>query len=244
MDEDLKLVFLHIPKTAGTSLRETMMSSIAEAEVCPERLDRLQQWDPRELAKYKFFFGHFSVDSLKCIPGRKKTATILRDPRKRLLSWYYFAKSHSTAHVENAAPELRTAKYNNLIDYLRVEGPHVPTMTQMLGAGDIGKAKENLSIVDAIGLTERADDSLAVISWQFGLPPLRSMPKLNVTGERVNDPAFEKEPPVREPLTEEIQSLIANLTEDDRYLYEHAKFIFERQFKLFTEALIDGRVQA
>lgn len=228
----LKRIFLHIPKTAGTSLREALATQIPEDKICPERFDKLAAWPVRTLEKFDFFSGHFRYEALSRIPGELSVVTMLREPASRVLSEYYFAKSHTWAHINKCAPDLTMAKRLPLSDYvvyLRREGSAESPMTAMIGAGDLDLAKHNLDNMTAVGLAERADDSLLNISWRFGLKPMREMPRLNVTGDRLSDPAFESVPPEREEITDQTQEILNSITEKDRILYDCAKRLFEEQ---------------
>jgi len=227
----MKLIFIHIPKTAGTSLTEAIGSQIPKERICPERLDHLNNWPVGELDRFTFFSGHFSRSAVERIPGEKRIATILREPASRLLSWYYFARSHTWFHIEQYAPELRPAKQLGLFDFLKREGAKIPSMVSMIGAGHLDSATQALHDMAAIGIAERSDDSLFNITWRFGLTPMRKMPKLNVTGDRVTDPAFENAPPKREPLTRELNNLLTELTYEDAKLYALAKNLFETQLE-------------
>jgi hypothetical protein len=240
----LKRILLHIPKTAGTSLREALATQFPEERICPERFDNLAAWPVEKLEQFEFFAGHFSYNTLSRIPGELSIVTMLREPRSRLLSDYYFAKSHTWDHINRNAPKLALAKrlpLSEYFKYLRREIRVVSPMVVMLGAGDLDLAKRNLENMTAVGLSESADDSLRNITWRFGLKPMLEMPRLNVTGERVSDPAFEKTPPEREELTDQTRQLIDAITEKDRILYDHAKRIFERQLRECDRKLLCAR---
>lgn len=86
-----KLIFLHIPKTAGTSLR----SVIAQAYPGEECLLLYSQFEPEVFAaiqhalpKAKVLYGHvcFGVHQTLGIAGRY--VTFLRDPIERVISFY------------------------------------------------------------------------------------------------------------------------------------------------------------
>jgi hypothetical protein len=81
--------FLHIPKTAGTSLISLLTSQFPAEQTCPAQLwSRLLAIPRRDLARYRLFVGHFYHYFLDYL-GRPATAfTFLRDPVERALSHY------------------------------------------------------------------------------------------------------------------------------------------------------------
>src|SRR5262249_170075 len=89
-----KLVFLHHPKTGGTTLHHILMRGFDEDEICPERFNGLQHYSAGDLARYRYFSGHFDLLSVSLIPGEKKIITMLREPISRLISLYYFQRAH------------------------------------------------------------------------------------------------------------------------------------------------------
>jgi hypothetical protein len=93
-DEDT-WVFLHVQKTAGTSLQNMLVETFGEAQVYREHGDALYLHSPAELSSYALFAGHFTHDSLSFIPRRKVNVfTFVREPKERLLSLYNFWRAH------------------------------------------------------------------------------------------------------------------------------------------------------
>jgi hypothetical protein len=102
--DDLRIVFIHIPKCGGTTVRQILSSHFAPDLVCPERFNRLHDWTMGDLAPFRFFCGHFDYESCRAIPGANtKLVTMLRDPKDRLMSLYFFLKAHrhEVAWAEN-----------------------------------------------------------------------------------------------------------------------------------------------
>ena len=112
-DDARCLVFLHIQKTAGTSIQNMLSDSYNTNEILREHDDTLSERSPQELARYSVFAGHFNYDSLAYIPhGFLSIFTFVREPKNRLISLYYFwrahERSHSSYHVGmNLANDLR-----------------------------------------------------------------------------------------------------------------------------------------
>jgi hypothetical protein len=115
------LVFLHIPKTAGTTLHHLLTPLFASNRICPERFNHLHAYSPTELAPFQFYSGHFEYDSLKYIPRRKiKIITMLREPKARLMSLYNFYRAHDPEYVlKNKLPIPTLAHRMSPIDFFR-----------------------------------------------------------------------------------------------------------------------------
>jgi hypothetical protein len=95
------LVFMHIPKTAGTSLHTRLTGRFPPPLVCPERFDRLHAYSLAELNRYRLFSGHFAYPVTRCIPGRRRIAvTLLREPVARIVSAYRFLRAHKRTYFE------------------------------------------------------------------------------------------------------------------------------------------------
>jgi Domain of unknown function (DUF4214)/Sulfotransferase domain len=88
-------VFVHMQKTAGTSLQNMIVESFGAENVYHRHDDSLFLHCPAELSLYSVFAGHFNYDSLAFIPRRKLNVfTFVRDPRQRLVSLYNFWRAH------------------------------------------------------------------------------------------------------------------------------------------------------
>ena len=115
-----RLVFLHVPRTGGTTLHHHLAAHFAPHEICPERFSRLDKYSPDQLEKWRFFSGHFNADEIRRIPGPLFIVTILRNPIERLLSNYYFWKRQRPETIEKHRLDgPRLIKCGSLADFLR-----------------------------------------------------------------------------------------------------------------------------
>jgi len=88
-----KLVFMHIPKNGGTSLRRTLSAWFEPGERCPYRegQDYLQHFDDQQLQRYRFFTGHLPLYVVqRFFPPAMPKFTVLRDPVERAFSLYAY----------------------------------------------------------------------------------------------------------------------------------------------------------
>jgi hypothetical protein len=103
-ESDPKIIFLHIPKTAGQSVHAALENAYGKEAVCPARVnDQLRRYSVRELNQYKVFSGHLDWSMLDCIQGPRYVFTILREPMDRILSFYFFLRDQA----EKLSPEAR-----------------------------------------------------------------------------------------------------------------------------------------
>jgi sulfotransferase famil protein len=83
------LYFLHIPKTAGTSVTKWFSKALDQRLICPAKnWDQLVMTDPQALGRYRFFSGHFGMDLGPFLERNVTAMTLLRDPLRRTISHY------------------------------------------------------------------------------------------------------------------------------------------------------------
>lgn len=120
-----KLAFLHIPKTAGTSVHDVLASRFKPEEICPERFRELDSKPLAYLERYRFFSGHFTGSALPRISGKTFAFSILRNPHDRIVSLYYFWRRHSDKVIEaEDLPGARLARsVSGLKEFLSLDAP-------------------------------------------------------------------------------------------------------------------------
>ena len=89
-----RIVFLHVPKTGGTTLTALLENAVGKSATCPVRFNELPMMTAGYLAQYRVFSGHFDRLSINVIPGMRKVVTLLREPRARIISTYRFWRVH------------------------------------------------------------------------------------------------------------------------------------------------------
>lgn len=88
---ETKLVFLHVPKTGGQSVRQMLSDAFGEQAICPARSnEELCTYSIRELNSYRVHAPHGDWSMLDAIEGDKIVFTVLRRPIDRILSYYFF----------------------------------------------------------------------------------------------------------------------------------------------------------
>lgn len=109
------LLFIHIPKTAGTALRSSM------ARAYPRRqrafiydpadlrgaidLSDFKALPPQRLAEMRLVMGHFPFGLHEAMPGPARYATMMRDPLDRVVSLYYHYRNnpHPADHSRSSS---------------------------------------------------------------------------------------------------------------------------------------------
>ncbi|KTG26522.1 hypothetical protein AWR38_16810 [Idiomarina sp. WRN-38] len=239
-----KIVFFHIPKTGGTSLHDFLTTQIDEELICPDRLNTLKDHSLDYLNKFTYFSGHYDFDSIKRIPGDKKIFTFMRKPKDRIISLYYFWKSHKNEHIEKhnlGGP--RIAKRLSFLDFLRYKNEGIPANIDnyiarvLSGSMYCGPnqeflyseekvleiAKKNVSEMFSVGFMDNYDKSYTEIVKKLGFNPPQEIPHSR-KGDDHQDPNREKI--TREPIDEEALQELRKLTRLDDEIYKYCRELF------------------
>ena len=108
-----KVVFLHIAKTAGTSIVHFFRQRLPADAICSHGdflgFARQRQEFLQQLGQYQFISGHFGFDDVAPLLPQAYSFTFLRDPVDRVLSLYKFCMHEDMQRqfaVARAANEL------------------------------------------------------------------------------------------------------------------------------------------
>lgn len=232
------VIFVHVGKTGGTTFksilrrvygRERMFETTPNA--FPESIQRLARQPAATRDAYRVITGHIPLGLETLIPRRTVTVMLLRDPRERMVSNYFFIRSHAEHPRHKAFLESDI----QIEDYL-LDQPDNP-MTRWLLSTDpfnrrflradetvtrehLDRAIKNLETgCDIVGLTERFDDFVALVSARLKWPRLIYCDS-NVTHGR----------PAISDLSHTAQDLLAQKTDLDAQLHAAAQARFERQW--------------
>lgn len=225
------LCFVHIPKTAGTTLNVVFRQSLGH------RFTELQPWaddtrivspaDVQLLRRWVPWIKHFGGHHVRVYSGLERVVprihyvTFLRDPVRRYLSNYYHFR-HKKGRVANVYEYLgNRAWWNNQTKFIA-------------GSDDLEAAKQILSEkFEFVGLTEAVDESLVLL--RAALPELSLDIRYGTArNRRLSGPAEEE---VRR-CWEEIQPRVLQNNAVDRQLYAYARdVLFPRQRVAFGPKL-------
>lgn len=240
------VIFLHIPKAAGTTLARIMGRQYpgralyaVDGSRVSESIAEFKALPPEQRASVKAMIGHMPFGLHRHLPGSPVYITVLRDPVKRIVSHYRYARRtpehylHDTVCSENMSLEAYVAsgisvELNNgqtrLLSGVRGADPStVNDPADLIPFGQcspelLERAKANLEEhFPVVGLTERFDETLIllkrVLGWQMPLYTSR-----NVAGGREQ----------RAPLSQETVAAMRQYNQLDIELYAYAARRFAR----------------
>lgn len=230
------LIFLHIPKTAGTTLNriiEWQYDPRLIFTIDPYRIrataGRLKTLPEERRRRLRVVRGHMTYGLHECLPQGATYITMLREPVARILSSYYFILRRPLHPLYR---KLRT-KGVGLGDFLQISAQRRNLQTKMVaGVPLVGPcdeevlqtARQNLSTSFRVaGLSERFHESLLLIAASFGWKiPYYENRKVSKTRPAV-DPA--------------IVEMIREHNSYDVQLYDFAQKRFDEDLRQNEEAI-------
>lgn len=218
------ILFVHIPKTAGTSMRQMLEDEFGPRLVYPgtHYLRQLPVWNYRlgsellrsfeSLPQHVVLTGHVTAAMADLLPQPYMTATFVREPVQRSLSMLGHLSRSQNIEVHALLDDpLFIAR--NIADFqTRFLGADGVCDPDEVGAADgamLDRAIGRLETLDFVGLTERFAESCAAFDARFGTRVSRSIRRENVLRTEGHE------------LAEHIPRIIPFI-ERDRMLYEQA----------------------
>lgn len=176
------LVFIHLYKTAGTTLNRIIEWEYPLRRICSIEpnwwewhFQRITRWRPERLQRMDVFKGHMPFGLHRVLPRPAVYVTVLRDPVERAISDYYFARRFIPHRHHRAAQTLSLEQYflhkheHSLQSRMLAGGNSRALFSRVCDASVLNKAKENLaSRFAVVGLTERFDETLALLKISLG----------------------------------------------------------------------------
>ena len=90
------IVFLHLPKTAGQTIHNALARSVGAAAASPIRLHTQASTGQGQFPPgYALYSGHLDWDGIEVLPRSRFTFTVLRDPRERIASFYFYLRAEA-----------------------------------------------------------------------------------------------------------------------------------------------------
>ncbi len=175
------LIFLHIPKTAGTTLNriiEWQYSPLSIYTIEPYRfratVERFKRLSEQRRRRLQVVRGHLFYGIHEFLPQGATYITMLRDPVTRCLSSYYFILRRPLHPMHRKLKDERLG----VEEFIRLT-PHRQNLQCRFIAGFengeicdeqvLNVAKENLTrSFSVIGLCERFEESLMLMAITFG----------------------------------------------------------------------------
>jgi len=189
------VIFLHVPKTAGTTLNrliewEYPLFEIYSIDPVFFRWSASHLWHlpAQRLKRMRMFKGHMFFGVHEILPQPATYITVLRDPIDRVISAFYFMRSYM---LHPLYWKFRRENWT-LEDFVR-RSPRDNAQCKIIGVAEYEKpctaevcerAKDNLvRYFSVVGLSERFEESLALMKLRFGWK-LQRYSSFNVTRTR------------------------------------------------------------
>lgn len=224
------VVFVHIPKTAGSSLREVLLRQYRPRTfwiVDPVKDTAwLASLPEKERARLRLVEGHMYYGVHELLPLPCAYVTMLRDPMERVLSFYSHIRSRPDHFLHDAAQGLSlsdcierglTVELDNFMVRALSSLRNVNVPVGGVSRAMLDEAKGNLERT-LIGLTERFEESLALFSAKLGWRHAAAV-RTNVSAARIR----------REELSAEDVKAVEGANALDAELYAFGRALFEAQ---------------
>lgn len=229
------VIFLHLPKTAGTTVNRLIEWEYPLKEMYS--VDPvLFQWSaahlralpPERLRKIRMFKGHMAFGLHEILPQKATYITVLRDPVDRVISAFYFMRSYKLHPLywkmrrQNWSLEdfVRNSQRDNVQSKIVAGANYEEPCTREI----VETAKDNLrNHFSVVGLSARLEESLALMKLRFGWK-LSSYSSFNITRSR----------PKMRDLPQKTLDLIHQRNAFDIEIYACGQEIFERAVRANT----------
>lgn len=229
------LIFLHIPKAAGTTLQDIVIRQYRQGNAyrftgSPQRLQAFKDMPESVRAGFDVLTGHVHFGLHRWVPGPSTYMTMFRDPVDRVVSHYHFVLRSPEHYLHPVVMGKGYSLHDYVANRTTIELDNDQTRYLLLQEHrEIPHGQMTRSMLDdamgvlaayfpVIGLAERFDESLVYMQCQFGWLDV-SYEKRNVTKDR----------PKVEQVPAETLDLIRETNQFDVALYEFAKGLFERR---------------
>ena len=226
------MVYIHIPKNAGTTFKEILARNYGAGyhQFYTDRRGKLLKEDElRELISSlptgaRALSGHNLLPYPDLIEQLSLNyVTLIRDPVSRAISLYHYERktTHGTDHISQRSFD----------DYLDVRPTIGGAITDfqtynLTGGRDVAEAKRILDRFFVVGLVERFDEFLCLLSHSLNGAFDAAYIPLNVSGDRVVS---------AETLTISQQKRILEMNRADSELFAYAGERLERDLSVLTD---------
>lgn len=240
------LIFLHIQKTAGTTLRFLMDEHFPQSEILLLKLMTREHWDRfvknsiPNVSQYKLLYGHMKFGIHDYFSEDCKYITMLRDPFARVVSHYRFLSAESKLPPGRATLKeyiLWLSENNQDNHQTRVlAGSWVDNeILQPCSPEMLEKARKNLDDYFIFaGIQEKFQESIALLNITMGWKNKAFITRNTSANKKIDNPG--------ESIDDDLKRLIIKTNKYDYEIYNHAKGIFEKLYQS-KQAEVDKAVR-
>jgi Galactose-3-O-sulfotransferase len=197
------LVFIHVPKTGGTTINHILMrnfryrldaygSSFFPRYFPSEFVALVRPRLPDDTRRPVFFTGHIDITNavFRYMPVAYVAITVLREPVARIVSHY---RAESTLPNSPIGAEIRDGKMS-LLDFFRRLYPPYQLQHEIFAptSRDVGEALQSIeSKVSLFGLQDRFDEFAVMLAELLGLPDVVHAPRNATSADAAPLPSSE-----------------------------------------------------
>lgn len=222
IEADKFLLFMHIPKTGGQTLRGVIKKQydLKETYRCPFMEEKINELSKEFRNSLRFIYGHFLFGTHEYFPKPFTYISFLRDPVDRFISAYYHILRVPTNRWHDKVKNLTLEEFIDSDDFNLQTEPNVQTRF-FCGKEptSLEVAKRNIAEhFSVVGITELFGESLFLMKNKFGWRNIHYKKK-NVGTNR----------PQMKKISKEILTKIALKNQLDMDLYHFARKQLEDQ---------------
>ena len=183
-------IFLHIPKTGGTSFRDVVEQvyphnrCISAYSLEPVALEGVKA----RIGEADAVYGHLFYGVHKILGVGPRYVTIVRNPIERVISFYrHQARDENSEHFEAIADGMTLRDLLASDDCPQVNNHMVRIVSGYEGSEPVHdgqvlrRAFANLEDFECVGVAERMNESVAVIAERLGWVRIPLVPRLNTS---------------------------------------------------------------
>lgn len=234
IQKEKSLIFVHIPKTAGTTLSTIIARQYRPNDIfvfkssvpLPQAIDEFWKMPESQKTKFKVIKGHFYYGLHDLLPQKCSYITMLREPVDRLISYYYFIRNWRDHHLHQKAMSMSLVDftcYSNISKWFdngqtRFISGQNPDYRQV-SSEILKQANKNIENYFLVGIQEYFDESLLLFQNKLQWKKPCYYKQKNVNRLRIN----------KKYISDKELKIIEGFKELDIDLYRYAKNMFEQQ---------------
>ncbi|MGM7719636.1 sulfotransferase family 2 domain-containing protein [Metabacillus sp. Hm71] len=166
MDQNKLLIYMHIPKTAGTSVKWVLDGVYPRNSI-------LYYYEDPELFKLsapnniKLIYGHLMFKKPSHFSRPLTYITMLRNPIELVVSLYFYIQREPSHPLHK---EVTKMSFEQFIDHETYSCPNIQTYYVSGEVNpNLSKAKENIKkYFSVVGITEKFDESIFLMKKELG----------------------------------------------------------------------------